>query len=382
MSQIFDSGDNEFIAAEDLSRLIENGGLEKSIWMLPIEKLIVVYQVLGQQRAELIQQIYEITGISDIIRGQTNPNETLGAQQMKANFGSLRIDRQRKSLEKYARDLVRIMVELISEKFSRETLSLMSGLSFPTKDQQMQAQMAIQMMQQQLQGMPPEMQQQMQAQMGQQMQQAKQILSQPSWEDIEAVLKSDLSREYRIDVETDSTVMADAQRDQQIMAEFMNGMGQFFKFASDGINTGMISPEISRKIMGSFVRKFKLGRDVEDEIENFEPPQQNQAQQQEQQAAQQEQQAKMQETQAKAEAAQAKMQMEMQKMQAELQMEQQKAQIEAGKMQAEVEILREKLELERQKVVVDRQKLADKAQYEQIVQEQKIQETIIKNDSP
>ena len=336
MGKIFESEDNDFIPAENLSRLIEGGGLEKAIWMLPIEKLVVVFQVLGQQRQELIGQIYEITGISDIVRGDTNPNETLGAQQIKASFGNMRIDRQRRAVEKYARDLIRLMVEVMADKFSPETLEQMTGMDFPTGIEKQMAQQALQAMQVQAQQFQAA-QQPMPPQMQQMMQEAQQIASKLSWDEIDAVMKSDVMREYRVDVETDSMIAADLQQDQKNMTDFMNGMGMLFKFSADGINSGMITPEIGKKVMASFVRKFKLGKEVEDELEAMisQPPQQGPNPQQQ--------------------AEQAKMQGEQQKAQMQMQMLQQKAQAEQAKLQAEVQAAQQQAAIDVQKAQADAQ---------------------------
>ena len=43
----------------------------------------------AEKRAEKIALIQQVTGWSDIMRGQSNPNETLGAQKLKTRFGGV-----------------------------------------------------------------------------------------------------------------------------------------------------------------------------------------------------------------------------------------------------------------------------------------------------
>jgi len=349
MTKIFESEDNDFIPAENLSRLIEGGGLDKAIWMLPIEKLVMVFQVLGQQRQELIGQIYEVTGISDIVRGDTNPNETLGAQQIKASFGNMRIDRQRRAVEKYARDLVRLMVEVMADKFSPETFETMTGMDFPTGVEKKMAQQAVQAIQVQAQQLQ-QAQQPLPPQMQQMMQEAQQVASKLSWDEIDAVMKNDVMLDYRVDVETDSMIASDLQKDQQNMTEFMNGMGQLFKFSADGINSGMITPEIGKKVMASFVRKFKLGKEVEDELEALVNQPQQQGPNPQQQAEQAKAQGEQQKMQMEMQALQQESQAEQAKLQADVQAAQQQAQIDIQKAQAEAAIEKERLGTEIQKL--------------------------------
>lgn len=360
MSKIFEADDNDFIPAENLSRLIEAGGIEKAIWMMPLDKLIIVYRELGMQRQALISEIYELTGISDIIRGNTNPNETLGAQQIKANFGSMRLDRQRQAVQRYIRDIVRIVAEIISEKFDRATLASMTGMNFPTEAEKMQVQGQIQLaaMQAQIDGNQAPLQQ-LQAQ-------AQAVLSKPSWEDIEQVLKSDLQREYRIDIETDSTIVADVQRDQQAMTEFMNGMGQLFKYSADGINSGILTIDLAKKTVAAFMRKFKLGREVEDELENSmnQPAQANpqaEAAQAQAQAEQQKMQMEMQRIQAESQAAMQKLQAETQAYMAKIQGDMQAQAMKLEAEQQKIVAKQEAIELERQKLAIEREQMITKA---------------------
>ena len=59
-------------------------------------------------RKQIIEDIYQIMGMSDIMRGATDPNETLGAQQLKTQYGSTRIRDKQQEMVRLARDLVEI----------------------------------------------------------------------------------------------------------------------------------------------------------------------------------------------------------------------------------------------------------------------------------
>lgn len=150
-----DAEDGELVPMEDAAQLYaQAGGLEKAIYMLPIDKLITVVRELSVHREEIKQVIFEITGIADIMRGQSDPRETKGAQQIKTQWGSLRIQRRQAEVARYARDLLRLMAEIIANKFSDETLIAISGVQLPTKQekamaqQQMAQQQAMQAQQQ------------------------------------------------------------------------------------------------------------------------------------------------------------------------------------------------------------------------------------------
>ena len=122
------AGDNEFIPVENYANLAEKGGIEKAIMELPIDNIAKVLVNLYGQREQVKQTIYEITGISDIVRGSTSPSETLGAQQLKSQYSNIRTSPRQTALQQFARDIMRLQAEIISEHFSPMTLQMMSGM--------------------------------------------------------------------------------------------------------------------------------------------------------------------------------------------------------------------------------------------------------------
>ena len=113
-------------------------GFQNAIWMWPVENLIVVLRELMNAREACKATIYEITGISDILRGSTVASETATAQKIKSQWGSLRLKRLQKEVQRFARDLLRMMLEVAATKFSEETWAKMTGLPFNTSMQQSQ----------------------------------------------------------------------------------------------------------------------------------------------------------------------------------------------------------------------------------------------------
>ena len=291
IEKLFDSYDNTFIPTENVAALLEAGGLDKAIWTLPMDMYAEVLIQLKDYRTGLIHSIYEITGISDVLRGDSDPGETLGAQQIKANFGSQRLKREQREVQRYARDLIKITCEVITENFSIDTLRLMTGLNFPTNEMKQQAQQQLQMQAQQAQ-----MQMQQAAVIAQQQGQQPpppqpppqpdpqilEMLEQPSWEEIQEVMSNDLMRDYRVDIETDSTIEAEQQEDQKNITDLLAGITNFMASVSEPIMSGIMTVDTAKTMLMAAVRRFKLGREVEDALEDIEAPQQNQGVPQEQ----------------------------------------------------------------------------------------------------
>lgn len=258
LKALMDADDNVGIPVEQARAWMANGGLDKAIWWMPIDQVAAVLKELYVARDNAKQVIYEITGISDILRGATDPNETLGAQQLKANSSSMRLQRMQREVQRYVRDLIRLLAEVIGEHFSVETLGKMTGLNFPTAIQKQQAQLLAQQFQGQQ--IPQEFQQKAQ--------QVQQMLQMPSWEEIKAVLANDMQREYRVDVETDSTVAESLTKDMEGMREVLTSVVEFWQGAGPAVQAGAVTMDAIKAMTLSIVRRARMGLEVEDALES------------------------------------------------------------------------------------------------------------------
>jgi hypothetical protein len=212
--------DGEFAPIENPAGMMQNvGGLDKAFWTMPIEQASATLLQLQEHREQLKATIYEITGVSDILRGATNPNETLGAQQIKERNGSLRVSAMQEEIARFSRDALRMMAELLAEKVAPETLSAMSG-------------------------MQPDPQ-------------------------VFQLLRQDVLRCFRIDVETDSTIRADLQRQQANIGLFIQGLGAFIAAVAPAVQSGMMPLPLVAEMVSSFSRPFRLGRKVDEMLDQL-----------------------------------------------------------------------------------------------------------------
>ena len=212
LGNIFKTPEGTMIPAHNWQAFAERGGFRGTIDFVPLESTAQVLVGLYQERTRLIQSIYELTGISDIQRGATDPRETRGAQMLKAQFSSLRLQPRQKKVQRFVRDLFRLMSEVIGEVFSPETMTKITGIQ-----------------------VTPE---------------------------ILEVLRDDDS--YQIDVESDSTVIADEAADKQAVAEYLQAVGQFMQLAL----AGGLPREVAQKILLWASRRFKVSREIESLLES------------------------------------------------------------------------------------------------------------------
>lgn len=276
LSRIFSEDDNALLAADNTAAMYDRGGIEKAIWLLPIDKIITVLGQLYIARQQTKQVIYEVTGLSDILRGTSNPNETLGAQKIKDQWGNLRLRKLQRRVQTYVVDSLRIMAEIACTKFGQDTLSQITNLKYPTAQEKqaaqqvmMQVQMQSQQQSQPMPGMPPQQAPQPDPAM---MEQVTAILSQPSWEEIMQVLQNDLQRSYRIDIETNSTIEPEATEDKESMMGLMNALSQFLIGVQPLVENGSLPFEAMKAMMLTICRRFNFGDQVEDELKKMKAP--------------------------------------------------------------------------------------------------------------
>lgn len=312
------------------SQFSEKGGANQIQW-IPLREIIQALEACVKMRDQLVSDIYQITGISDIVRGETNPNETATAQGIKAQWGSIRIRDRQMELARFSRDVIQIVAECIAEKFAPETLQEMTGV--PLVAPEMPPELAMIPPDQ----MPPEVQQAMQ-----QAEQGQAVL---------ALLRNDAARGFRVEVESDSTVEADQNEEKQRRTEFLTAVTQFVGgWAPILPAMPQLAPMAAQMLLFG-VRGFRTGRELEETIESSmeqlsqmaQPQGDPAAAQQAQQAAMQQQaemegqkqQMAMQATQAKTEAAVMKAQSDMQKTQMDTQAHQMRNASDIEKMQVE-----------------------------------------------
>jgi hypothetical protein len=112
------------------------------------------------------------------------------------------------------------------------------------------------------------------------------------------ILTNDLMRSYRIDIETDSTIAEDAQLEKQSRIELVTAITAFMEKVGPMVQAQVIPTNVATELLGFAVRGFKVGRTLEDTLDEMsqsdDDPKAQQIQQQFQ-MAQQQMQAQMQE---------------------------------------------------------------------------------------
>lgn len=117
------NADTSLVSLKDFERLKDSGGIKGIIDFMPINQYITALQALSERRNDIVQAIYTQTGVSDIMRGNSDPKESATAVTKKTNFGTLRNQDRQNDMQRFLCDLLKIKAEIICEMFSDETLA-------------------------------------------------------------------------------------------------------------------------------------------------------------------------------------------------------------------------------------------------------------------
>ncbi|MCV9942999.1 hypothetical protein [Rhizobium sp. BT-175] len=262
--------DTVMVPIPEWAAFTDKGG-SKAIVTLPIDDVQKVIVACIEARKQLIEDVYQITGISDIVRGDTQASETATAQRIKSQWGSIRIRDRQAELARFARDIVNLAGEIICDQFQPETLMLVSGIQLPTAAQKQQVQMQMQQQQ---------MAQQQAAMRAQQMGQPapppqppqlppemQKMMEQPTIDEVVELLRNDSVRGFRIDIETDSTIEPDEDAEKQRRMEFVQMVGGFMQQAGAiAQQTPMLVPVMVETLLFA-ARGFRAGRQLENTLE-------------------------------------------------------------------------------------------------------------------
>lgn len=226
---------NRMIAVDAWAQFSQQGGIIGSVQWVPIDAVVKTLNELLNARETCKQEIYEITGFSDILRGVSKASETLGAQNLKANYAGARVKKMQAEVQRFARDIIALAGELVAEHCAPETIAMFSGLPIPDPA-------AVQA--------NPQLQQQVQ-----------------TFKAACDFLHDEARRVSTIDIETDSTLLADEESERDDRTKFLAAAGAFLQQSVPAMeSTPELGPLLGAMLM-FVVRTFPSSRPIEEEFE-------------------------------------------------------------------------------------------------------------------
>jgi len=222
LSRLFSEGENNtLIPVKNWAAFAEKQGMKGAIDLVDITPIAQALTMCYQAMEQVKGQIYEIMGIADIQRGQTDPNETLGAQIIKSNNAAGRLKTMQHAVVDFATELLSIKAQIICRHFTDDTIVKISGaMQLSPQDQQLVPQ-ALEL------------------------------------------LKDEPAKNFRIEVTSDSMIYQDEQQEKQDRVEFLSALSQFMNQA---LPVATQAPELTPLLMEMLkfgVTAFKAGKGME-----------------------------------------------------------------------------------------------------------------------
>lgn len=273
LKSLVDADDADMVPYDQFALLAERGGADGLVVWFPTETIAKTLAHCIEVRQQAINVMYEVTGISDIMRGATESSETATAQQLKAQFGGVRIRESQKDVQRFIRDLLRLKAEIICEHFTLDVIKAMSGVRLLSEQEKQLVSRALQIWQQyqqvaqqaQQQGMPPPPP----PGVPQPPQEMIDALQEPSWEQVLGVLKNEKTRGFIVDVETDSTIEPDQQAQQASAVQFVSAVAEFMTAALPIMQAEPDAAEFLGELMAWTTRQWKGADTIEGSVDEF-----------------------------------------------------------------------------------------------------------------
>jgi hypothetical protein len=213
------ASENQLIPVDNWAMFAESGGIKGKVDWVPIDQVVNAINQLRVYRQDKTQQIYEVLGISDVMRGSSVASETATAQQIKAQFGSTRMQLNQFYIAEWISEALRIKAEIICKHWQPQTIASRSNIE-RTPDVQFVPE-AI------------------------------------------ALLKDEHVAQYRINVEADSMAALDWAAERDAAVQFMQGLGAFISQVAPMAQQVPEAGPYLLRMMQWAVSKFRVSTQIE-----------------------------------------------------------------------------------------------------------------------
>jgi hypothetical protein len=207
------------VGVKNFSAIVSAGGVEGAISWFPLQQIAGALKALIEMQQQVKGWIFEISGQSDLMRGANDPRSTATAENLKGQFVSVRLRKRVAEFNRFLRDTLAIKAEIIAEQYPDNYFALVCGADLATD---------------------------------------------PDFPAALALLRQDLTRCYRIDIETDSTQALDDQTEKQRRTEFFDAFTAGMERLGTVTQTAPEFVPLFGEAMLFALRAFRVGRQVED----------------------------------------------------------------------------------------------------------------------
>lgn len=217
------AAENTLVPVDQWAAFAEKGGIKGVIDFLPLDQIVKTIEQLLAAREDIKAQIYEVTGMSDIIRGTSKASETLGAQKLKAQYASMRIQDRQKQIVMYSSSVFDIQAQLFRKHMDISEIAKLAQVQFMNEDQTL-------------------------------IDQALELIKNPDFL-------------LRCQVESDSLSDIDFQAEKQDRMEYMTTITNYLKEMLPTIQNDPLMGPLALQLLQFSLAGFKIGKKFEGELD-------------------------------------------------------------------------------------------------------------------
>ena len=235
IARLFTEGTNgTLLPVKNWAGFAEKQGLKGQLDVLDLAMVSTALEAAYTAMEQIKNQVYEITGISDIVRGQSEgPAKTATEQQIKGQYASLRLKAMQEDVARYATDILQLKAQIICGKFNPQTIAAMAAVDQLTPEDQQVIPQALAL-----------------------------LVGEERMMDPEAQGPNPL-RSFRIDIAADTLIQIDEQTEKQERMEMLTAFGGALKA---GAEVGAMAPPMIPLILEVLkfgIQAFKVGKSIE-----------------------------------------------------------------------------------------------------------------------
>lgn len=226
IKRIFNEGvENDLIPVKNWTAFIEKGGIDGSIMWVPIKEVAEVIAILTEKQGQKIQQLQQVTGMSDVMRGAASARTeriSATADKLETQFGSIRIEALQNEFARWVNDTQSLKVEIISKHYQPYCIIQQSNImSTPDGQNQEVIQAAVQL------------------------------------------IKDPESSRWKITVRPETLAIADYAQLKQDRSEFLMGLAQFMQSSAPLLQLSPMALPVLMKLLKWFLAGFRGSSEVE-----------------------------------------------------------------------------------------------------------------------
>ncbi len=228
------------VPVSNMQNILGKGGgggqITGVVQFFPLDTIARALVGLYDARERTKQTLYEVSGVADILRGAVDPREKLGQSRIKEQNAGRRIDVKRREIENLARDCIRRKAELMAEHYDPERLRRLSGFDQMT---------AVMQAEQQQPGAADRL-----------------------FAEAITLLRNERLRGFRLEIETNSTMIEDDEAEREGRTEFLRAAGEFMSSSLQVVEQVPSMAPLMGQMMLFGVRGFRAGRQLEGAFED------------------------------------------------------------------------------------------------------------------